>query len=114
VFQVAAAGDEAAREAVAWSARELGASAAGVIRQLGLQLQEFDVVLIGSVFDGGALFTQPMQEVIRSEAPGARFVRLQAPPVVGALLLGMAAAGDNGYAKKEIIIQSTLALPMLQ
>ena len=31
--------------------------------------------------------------IVQAEAPGARLVRLQAPPVVGGVVLGMAQAG---------------------
>ena len=53
----------------------------------------FEVVLVGSMFDGGPLLIEPMRENIVSFAPGARLVRLSAPPVTGAVLLGMEAAG---------------------
>ena len=36
---------------------------------------------------------EPMQETILELAPGAHLVRLAAPPVLGAVLLGMEAGG---------------------
>jgi hypothetical protein len=41
------------------------------------------------MFNGGPMLMEPMKRSILAEAPGARFVRLTVPPVVGAVLLGM-------------------------
>jgi N-acetylglucosamine kinase-like BadF-type ATPase len=89
VFQAAYGGDEVAREAVAWSGRELAESACGVIRQLGFQDMEFEIIMAGSVFSGGDLYIEPMQETIHKVAPGAQFVKLEVPPVVGGVVLAM-------------------------
>ena len=89
VFQVAEAGDEVARDIIRWSGEELADLAKGVIRQLRFQDRAFDVVLVGSMFNGGPMLMEPMKRSILAEAPGARFVRLTVPPVVGATLLGM-------------------------
>jgi len=89
VFQVAEAGDEVARDIIRWSGEELADLAKGVIRQLRFQDRAFDVVLVGSMFNGGPMLMEPMRRSILAEAPGARFVRLTVPPVVGATLLGM-------------------------
>lgn len=96
IFSVAAEGDQVAGEIIAWSGRELGSLAAGVIRQLNLEGQEFDVVLVGSLFNGGAALIEPMRETILSVAPKARLVRLTTLPVVGGVLLGMELAGIGG------------------
>ncbi len=97
VFAVAEEGDPVAREIIAEAGRELGSLAVGVIRQLELQSLAFDVVLMGSVFNGGPLLIEPLGETIEAEAPQARLVRLNAPPVVGAVLLGMEAV-SRAYA----------------
>ena len=104
VFKAAAEGDAVAQEVIAWNARELGASAVGVIRQLHLQHEDFEVVLAGSIFDGGDLYIEPLRQVIQQAAPGARLVRLEAPPVVGGVLLGMEKAGFYGYDIRETLI----------
>lgn len=106
IFKVAAEGDPVAQEVIAWNARELGATAVGVIRQLDLQTETFDVVLAGSIFEGGALYLEPLRQVILQAAPGARLVRLDAPPVVGGVLLGMEKAGLDGYPLRERLIAS--------
>jgi N-acetylglucosamine kinase-like BadF-type ATPase len=95
VFQVAQVGDRVAQEVIAWAGRELGSLAVGVIRQLGFERLSFDVVLLGGLFNGGALLVEPLRATIQAVAPGARLARLEAPPVVGGVLLGMEQAGLN-------------------
>jgi N-acetylglucosamine kinase-like BadF-type ATPase len=92
VFRVADEGDQAARDLIAWAGTELGEMASAVVRQLEFENLEFDVVMTGSMFDGGARLIEPMRETIHRLAPGARLVRLSAPPVTGAVILGMEAA----------------------
>ena len=107
VFRVAAEGDAAAREVIRWAGRELGGLATGVIRQLGFESLSFEVVLAGSLYDGGPLLIEAMRETIHAVAPGARLVRLAAPPVVGGVLLGMEQAGLQASALREPLIHST-------
>lgn len=106
VFDAARAGDEAARRVIRFSGEELGHLAVAVIRQLNLEDEEVEVVQSGSVFDGGALLSDPMREVILASAPKAKIIRLDAPPVLGSLLLGMEAGGFDGYPLREKIIAS--------
>ena len=63
-----------------------------VIRQLEFENLAFDVVMTGSMFEGGDLLVAPMRETIHKFAPKARLVRLNAPPVLGAVMLGMEAS----------------------
>jgi N-acetylglucosamine kinase-like BadF-type ATPase len=93
VFEAAALGDPVARDLVRWAGAELGELAKAVIRQLEFEKLEFDVVQIGSMYDGSPLLGEVMRETVQALAPGARLVRLAAPPVVGAVVLGMEAAG---------------------
>ncbi len=95
VFRVAAEGDAVARELIRWAGVENGEMANAVIRQLGFENLEFDVVMAGGMFEGGSMMIEPMRETIRKYAPGARLVRLNVPPVLGAVILGMEAAGVN-------------------
>lgn len=110
VFAVARAGDAVAREVITWAGQELGMLVVSVVRQLNFQKLDFEVVLIGSMFAGGALLTDPLLQTIHTEAPGARLVRLAAPPVVGAVVLGMQVAGIDAPARRERLIQSTAEL----
>jgi N-acetylglucosamine kinase-like BadF-type ATPase len=93
VFQVAAAGDPVAAGIIHWAGCELGELAKCVIRQLEFESLEFDVVLVGGMFAGGPPLIEPMRQTVHALAPGARLVRLSAPPVAGAVLLGMETAG---------------------
>lgn len=106
VFRVATEGDEVARNVIHWAGEELGWLAVAAIRQLGLENDEVEVVQSGSVFEGGPLLTDPMREVVLQHAPRAKLIRLDAPPVVGAVLLGMELAGFDGYAVRERLIQT--------
>jgi N-acetylglucosamine kinase-like BadF-type ATPase len=90
VFETAVAGDTVARRTVDWAGRELGDLALGVIRQLDLAESRFDLVLSGSFFKGSPRLRVLIEDVVSSAAPGARFVRLNAPPVAGGVLLAMA------------------------
>jgi N-acetylglucosamine kinase-like BadF-type ATPase len=111
VFQVAAAGDPVALDIIRWAGEELGEMAKAVIRQLELEPLEFDVVLIGSMFDGGPLLVEPMRRTVLTVAPGARLVRLAAPPVIGAVLLGMEQAGlDPSPAVRQALAESAAVL----
>jgi len=91
VFRVAEEGDEAARNLIGWAGTELGEMANAVIRQLEFENLSFDVVMTGSMFDGGSMLIEPMRETIHKLAPKARLVRLTIPPVAGAVMLGMEA-----------------------
>lgn len=91
VFRVAGEGDEVARNLICWAGTELGEMANAVIRQLAFESLAFDVVMTGSMFEGGTMLIEPMRETIQKLAPKARLVRLRVPPVVGAVLLGMEA-----------------------
>lgn len=93
VFRVAEEGDQVARDLLHWAGCELGEMANAVIRQLEFENLAFDVVMTGSMFDGGERLIAPMKVTIHQLAPKARFVRLNAPPVLGAVMLGMEAAG---------------------
>jgi len=89
IFEVARQGDMVAQDLIRWAGQELGEMAISVIHQLDFEQLEFDVVLSGSMFEGGPALVDPMRETIQKVAPGARMVRLDVPPVVGAVLIGM-------------------------
>jgi len=93
VFRVAEEGDQVARDLIHWAGTELGEMINGVIRQLDFEELAFDVVMTGSMFKGGPMLIDPMRETVLKVAPNARFVRLNVPPVVGAVMLGLEAGG---------------------
>ncbi len=109
VYRTALQGDPVARAIIQWAGNELGQTAIAVIRQLGIQEQEFEVVLVGSGYEMGEMILEPMLQAIHTEAPGARLVRLAAPPVVGGVLLAMEQVGYDHVPLREHLIQSTRA-----
>lgn len=109
VFQVAAEGDAVTRDLIRWAGVELGEMVNAVIRQLDFQALEFDVVLVGGMFAGGALLIDPLRDTVLSLAPGARFVRLEVPPVIGAVMIGM----EQGGVKPDQAIRDCLARTLL-
>ena len=111
VFQAAAEGDPQAVNVIRWAGDQLGQMACGVIRQLNLEEEPVQVVLIGSVFNGHALMTDSLRETIQQVAPLAQLLRLKAPPVVGGVLLGMEQVlGQRAYDTRETLLASVKAL----
>jgi N-acetylglucosamine kinase-like BadF-type ATPase len=110
VFSVAGEGDDVALDLVRRAGRELGNLAVGVSRQIGITGLAFDVVLSGSFYNGSPLIQETMADTIHAVAPKARLVRLQALPVVGAVLLGMEQVGLRAPALREALTASTRAL----
>ena len=106
VFQAAETGDAVALGVIRWAAAELASLATGVIRQIGLEQHQFDVVLVGSMYNGGLLLLEPLTEAVLAVAPGARFVRLLVPPVVGAVLLGMQVGGLDPRPRRQTLIDT--------
>ncbi len=90
VFATAAAGDPVARSIIDQLADELATMATALARRAHLVRREPEVVLAGSVFrteDAG--FHDRLRARIAAAIPGARIVRLAAPPVVGSALIGL-------------------------
>jgi N-acetylglucosamine kinase-like BadF-type ATPase len=106
VFQAAGVGDTVAQGVIRWAGQELGETANAVIRQLNIQTESFDIVLIGSVFKGGSMFLEPLQQTIWSLAPGASFTRLEVPPVAGGVLWGMEQVGLHSPALRQALFDS--------
>jgi N-acetylglucosamine kinase-like BadF-type ATPase len=104
IFNLAAEGDPAANEVIRWAGAELGWLAVSVIRQIGMEADRVEVIQSGSIFEGGALIDRPMRAVVLQAVPLAIITRLDAPPAVGPLLLGMQLAGiDRGHLHGAVI-----------
>lgn len=108
IFWVAEQGDAVAQELIRHTGESLGDLVLGVARQLDLVKEAFQVVEIGSMFNGGARLEEPMKQFVWKEAPRAEFIRLAAPPVTGAVLLGMEAAGIRIREVREALIDSAM------
>jgi N-acetylglucosamine kinase-like BadF-type ATPase len=94
-LRAAAGGDGPAAEAAGLLADEVTAMATAAITRLDVADDEVEVVLGGGIFDSVYTgFTQRVTEGVRSVAPRAVFRRLDAPPVLGAALLGLDALGS--------------------
>jgi N-acetylglucosamine kinase-like BadF-type ATPase len=104
VFKIASEGDEEALNVVQWAGDQLGQLACGVVRQLQFENEKFDVILIGSLFEGHPRMQESLGETIHKIAPDARLVRLDVPPVVGGVILAMQADGlDTQPIRKNLI-----------
>jgi N-acetylglucosamine kinase-like BadF-type ATPase len=110
VFDAASNGDRVAQGLIKWIGCGLGDLAVGIIHQLSLGTEDFEVVLAGSFYNGSPLVAETMREVIHPIAPGAKLVRLDAPPVVGAALLGMERAGVDFVPVRTKAITTTTQL----
>lgn len=110
VFRVAEEGDEVACDLLRWAGNELGEMANAVIRQLEFENLAFDVVMTGSMFEGGAMLIEPMRETIHKLAARARLVRLRVPPVIGAVILGMEAGAMRVTPEMRSTMNETISI----
>ncbi len=110
VFATAAGGDEVAAELIRWNGRELAGLAIGVIRQLELEAEDFELILAGSLYAGSPAMVHVMEEAVHAVAPGAQFVRLAAPPVVGGVVLAMEQAGTQPARVRPRLVESSRRL----
>jgi N-acetylglucosamine kinase-like BadF-type ATPase len=110
VINAAREGDHAALDVIRWSSEELGWLAISVARQIEMENDEIEIVQSGSVFEAGEIITGPMQNMIMQHLPKAKLVRLDGPPVVGPLMLGMQMAGIDPYPMRQKLINSAKEL----
>lgn len=94
ILKVAAEGDPVALELLRRSGQDLGLTAVGVIRQLGIQAQPFEVVLSGSMFKGRhPALVEPLTAEVLREAPLASFTYSEYSPALGGVVLAMKKVG---------------------
>jgi N-acetylglucosamine kinase-like BadF-type ATPase len=108
VIETAKAGDRIAGEVIHWAGEELGWLAVAVARQIGMENDAVEIIQSGSLFDAGELLIAPMRAIISQQCPRAKLMRLNGPPVVGAVILGMEIAGFNGYSVRNQLIETAL------
>jgi N-acetylglucosamine kinase-like BadF-type ATPase len=106
VIQAARAGDAAACSVMHWAGEELGWLAVSVARQIKMENDDVEIIQSGSVFEAGEIITDPMREIVLSHCPKAKIIRLDGPPVVGAVILGMEQAHFDGYVVREKMIRT--------
>jgi len=110
VINAARADDPAACEIMQWAGEELGWLAISAARQIEMENEEVEIVQSGSVFEAGDLIMQPMQEIVMKYLPKAKLIRLDGPPVVGPLMLGMQMAGIDPYPMRQKLIDTAKEL----
>lgn len=110
IFRIAAEGDAVAAEIINVSAHELASNVNAVIKQLNLQNQKFDLVLIGSIFKAGEQYISPFRQSVQSFAPGARLVKLSLPPVVGSVLLAAETLAIEKHHIRQTLVDSLSVL----
>jgi len=110
VINAARAGDAAALEVMYWAGEELGWLAISVARQIEMENEEIEIVQSGTVFEAGELVLQPMQNIVLKHLPKAKLIRLDGPPVVGPLMLGMQMTGIDPYLLRKKLIASAKEL----
>jgi N-acetylglucosamine kinase-like BadF-type ATPase len=106
VIRAAHAGDNAAREIICWAGEELGWLAVSVARQIEMENDEVEIIQSGSIFETGELITEAMSKVVLKHCPKAKLKRLDGPPVVGAVILGMEQVHFDGYAVRDAIVRT--------
>jgi len=96
VFQAASCGDIVAQGILRHQGEELGQSAGAVIRKLKMDNEDFDVVLAGSILTRGRseIIHSCIHSAIQDIAPGAKLVKLNVEPVIGAVWMAMEATGS--------------------
>ncbi len=103
----AADGDVVSQRLVDEAADSLAALAAAVITQLQWPDGAMPVATIGGVFAAGPVILRPMGRALLTRAPGAVLLPPRFPPVVGALLLGMRAAGIRHTPARLALLAAT-------
>jgi N-acetylglucosamine kinase-like BadF-type ATPase len=99
VFHAAGDGDVVARGILIRLADELVAMAGALIRRLRMTELDPEVVLGGGVFQAtDPAFYARIEAGVKAVAPAASVVRLTAPPVLGAALLGLDRLAHSGAA----------------
>lgn len=106
VSETARNGDAAAQEVIRWAGEELGWLAVSVARQIEMENEAVEIIQSGSVFKAGKAITEPMAEIVLQHCPRAKLIRLDGPPVVGAVLLGMERATFDGYAVRDRMVRT--------
>jgi N-acetylglucosamine kinase-like BadF-type ATPase len=114
VFEVANEGDEVAQDLLVRVGTEVGITANAIVRRLGLESTDVEVVLGGSVFKGeGPLLVDTVTRVVQEVAPQAMVLVPEFEPVVGAVFLALEGLGivadEAVYANTRASLESMSA-----
>ena len=110
IIAAARSGDRSAQDVVHWAGEELGWLAIAVARQIEMENDEIEIVQSGGIFEAGEIIMEPMRNIVQKHLPKAKLVRLDGPPVVGPLMLGMQMAGLDPYPLRRKLIESAKGL----
>jgi N-acetylglucosamine kinase-like BadF-type ATPase len=103
VFQAAIDGDVVARDIVDRQADEIVTMAGTAIRRLRMTKLDVEVVLGGGIFrNRDDIFFERIREGLLRAAPASSIVLLDAPPVVGAALIGLDLAEARPAARRTL------------
>jgi N-acetylglucosamine kinase-like BadF-type ATPase len=112
VFETARGGDAVARAIIDRLADELVAMAGAMLRRLNLTRGDPDVVMAGGVFNArDEDFEARIAAGVHAVAPNATLRRSEAPPVLGAALLGLDrldGIGSSGHDAAEARLRAAL------
>lgn len=89
VFDVAAIGDEVAKEIVTTAAEQLAQLVAAVVRRLHLESQKIRVALSGGVFRRREMLIDRIERSLRSVCPDIEFIAPRFEPAIGAVILAL-------------------------
>jgi len=106
VINAARHGDKAACDILQWTGEELGWLAVSVARQIEMENDDVEIIQSGSVFEAGEIIMNPMRDHVLKHCPKAKLIRLDGPPVVGAVILGMEQVNFDGYGVREKMVRS--------
>ena len=80
--------------------------AVSVARQIEIENEEVELIQSGNIFKAGATITDPMRAVVMSHCPKDKLIRLDGPPVVGAVILSMEQVSFDGYPLRDLMIKT--------
>jgi len=110
VFEAAWQGDAVAQNILIRLGEEVGIAAVTVIKKLGLERTDVEVILAGGVFKGkGPLLLDTIIQTVHRVAPNARVSFPKYAPVVGAVLLALERL--KGDLDRAILENLDLSLP---
>ena len=96
IFEAAYRGDAVAQELIVMQGEEVGITAGTIIRRLGLEETDVEVVLGGSIFKGkGPLLFDVIKATVHRTAPRAQVVVPEFEPVIGAWLIALETGGGE-------------------
>jgi N-acetylglucosamine kinase-like BadF-type ATPase len=116
VIAAAEEGDAVAGRLLSNAGTMLGRTTAHVIRTLGMEEVEFELVLARSMFEtNSSLLVDALEGCVRPVASNARLRRLEAAPVVGSAFLAVELAGETpavgSRASLALAVTAALDLP---